>query len=131
MMRKLLMTMVLILSATMMFAKDIRTLVLTTNPQMHCPRCEQRVVSNLKDVKGIKSVETSVADQTVTIQYNAKKTSEEKIIGAFEGSGFKVRPLAEGEKIVKEAHEPQSPIQGRRKTWWRARWWPTTSASTA
>ena len=105
MMRKLLMTMVLILSATMMFAKDIRTLVLTTNPQMHCPRCEQRVVSNLKDVKGIKSVETSVADQTVTIQYNAKKTSEEKIIGAFEGSGFKVRPLAEGEKIVKEAHE--------------------------
>ena len=105
MMRKLLMTMVLFLTATMMFAKDIRTLVLTTNPQMHCPRCEQRVVSNLKDVKGIKSVETSVADQTVTIQYDAKKTSQEKIIGAFEGSGFTVRPLAEGEKIVKEAHE--------------------------
>lgn len=104
-MKRFLMTLVVILSATMMFAKDIRTLVLTTTPQMHCPRCENRVVTHLKDVKGIKKIETSVADQTVTIQYDAKKTSDEKIIAAFEGSGFSARQLAEGETIVKEAHE--------------------------
>ena len=104
-MKKFLMTMVLILSATMMTAKDIRTLVVTTTPQMHCPRCEHRVKTNLGEVKGIKSIETSVADQTVTIKYDAKKISEEKIINAFKGFGFTARELAEGETIVKEPHE--------------------------
>lgn len=99
------MIMVVMMSATMLFAKDIRTLVLTTTPQMHCPRCENRVKAQLKDVKGIKSIETSVADQTVTIKYDAKKTTDAKIISAFEGSGFTARILAEGETIVKEAHE--------------------------
>lgn len=97
--------MVLILSATMMTAKDIRTLVVTTTPQMHCPRCENRVKTNLGEVKGIKSVETSVADQTVTIKYDAKKVTEDKIIDAFKGFGFSARQLAEGETIVKEPHE--------------------------
>lgn len=104
-MKKFLMTMVLILSATMMTAKDIRTLVVTTTPQMHCPRCENRVKTNLGEVKGIKTIETSVPDQTVTIKYDAKKISEEKIIDAFKTFGFTARELAEGEKIVKEAHE--------------------------
>ncbi len=104
-MRKFLMMLLMAMVATAMTAKDIRTLVVTTNPQMHCKNCENRVKNNLKDVKGIKSVETSVADQTVTIQYDAKKTSEEQLIQTFEGFGFKARKLAEGEKVVREAHE--------------------------
>ena len=104
-MRKFLMMLLMAMVATAMTAKDIRTLVVTTNPQMHCKNCENRVKNNLKDVKGIKSVETSVADQTVTIQYDAKKTSEEALMAAFDTFGYKVRKLAEGEKIVKEAHE--------------------------
>ena len=71
-----------------------------------------RVKNNLKDVKGIKSVETSVADQTVTIQYDAKKTSEGQLLQAFEGFGFNARKLAEGEKIVKEAHECKEKTAG-------------------
>ena len=71
--------MVLLMTATMMTAKDIRTVVLTTTPQMHCKNCENRVKNNLKDVKGIKSVETSIADQTVTIEYDAKKISEAEV----------------------------------------------------
>jgi copper chaperone CopZ len=111
-MRKVLMTMLLVLSATAMVAKDIRTLVLTTTPQMHCKNCENRVINNLKPLKGIKSVVTSVADQTVTIEYNAKKNTEENIINAFEGFGFKARKLADGEKIVKEAHECKEQSEG-------------------
>lgn len=103
-MRNLLVTMMLLMVSTMAMAK-IKTVVLTTNPQMHCVNCENRVKNNLKDVPGIKSVETSVADQTVTIKYNTKKTSEEELIKAFEGFGMKARLLAQGEKIVKEAHE--------------------------
>ena len=102
----------MMLLLVMMTAKDIRTLVVTTNPQMHCKNCEKRVVNNLKDVKGIKSIETSVADQTVTIQYNAKKTNEEALINAFAAFGMKARKLAEGEKIVKEPHECKEKTSG-------------------
>ncbi len=104
-MRKLVFMLFMLMTATMMNAKDIRTLVVTTNPQMHCPRCENRVKEGFKDVKGIKSIETSVADQTVTIQYNAKKTSEETLMNVFETSGFKARKLAPGEVIQKEEHK--------------------------
>ncbi len=104
-MKKYLMLMVLLMTATIMTAKDIRTVVLTTNPQMHCKNCENRVVKAFKDVKGVKSVETSVADQTITISYDAKKVSEEDLIAALDGAGFKARRLAEGEVIQKEAHE--------------------------
>ena len=61
-MKRLLMTMVVILSATMMFAKDIRTLVLTTTPQMHCARCENRVKAHMKDVKGISFIMLDKSD---------------------------------------------------------------------
>ena len=99
------MMLLLVMTATAMTGKDIRTLVLTTTPQMHCQNCENRVKNNLKNVKGIKAVETSVANQTVTIQYNAKKVSEETLINAFSGFGFTARKLAKGEVIQKEAHE--------------------------
>ncbi len=99
------MMMVLLLTATVMTAKDIRTLVVTTTPQMHCKNCENRVKLCFKDVKGIKTVDTSVADQTVTIVYNAKKTSEEELIQLMDSKGYKARRLADGERVVKEAHE--------------------------
>ena len=104
-MKKLVTLMMMLTIATVMMAKDIRTLVVTTTPQMHCKNCENRVKTNLAKVKGIKSVETSVADQTVTIQYDAKKVSEEGIINAFAGFKMNARKLAEGEVIAKEPHE--------------------------
>lgn len=106
------MIMMLMLSANVMMAKDIRTLVVTTTPQMHCKKCENRVVNNLKDVKGIKNIQTSVADQTVTITYNAKKVSEDNLIKTFESFGMKARKLAEGEKVAREAHECKEKAAG-------------------
>ncbi|MBR2200637.1 MAG: heavy-metal-associated domain-containing protein, partial [Bacteroidales bacterium] len=47
--------------------KDIKTLVLTTNPQMHCENCENKIKNNIRFEKGVKSIETDIAAQTVTI----------------------------------------------------------------
>ena len=41
------------------FAKDIRTVVLTTAPQMHCENCENRIKSNIRFEKGIKEIVTA------------------------------------------------------------------------
>lgn len=47
-------------------------MVFTTTPQMHCAACENKIKNNLRFEKGIK---TSVPNQTVTVKYNADKTT--------------------------------------------------------
>ncbi len=55
--------------------REIKTVFFTTTPQMHCAACENKIKNNLRFEKGIKSIETSVPDQTVTVRYNADKTT--------------------------------------------------------
>ena len=78
-MKKILTLAILAMMAVTVSAKDIKTVVLTTTPQMHCDKCETRIKENLKYIKGIKSIETSVENQSVTVTYDADKTSVEKI----------------------------------------------------
>lgn len=82
----LLLTMLLIAAVT--FAKDIKTVVFTTQPQMHCESCENKIKGNLRFEKGIKNIETNVDEQAVTIQYDADKTNEEAIMKAFGKIGY-------------------------------------------
>lgn len=78
-MKKILVMFIMMMVAMVTFAKDIKTVVFTTTPQMHCEACENKIKSNLRFEKGIKSIETSVPDQTVTVLYNAGKTTPEKL----------------------------------------------------
>jgi copper chaperone CopZ len=64
-------------------AKDIKTVVLNTAPEMHCSSCENKIKSNLKFEKGIKDIQTDLTSKTVTIQYDADKTNVENIIAGF------------------------------------------------
>lgn len=64
-------------------AKELKTAVFTTSPEMHCSNCENKIKSNLRFEKGIKDIVTNLDDKTVTIKYDASKTSPEKIVDAF------------------------------------------------
>lgn len=75
--------------AISMFAKDIKTVVFTTLPQMHCENCENKIKGNLRFEKGIKQITTSVPDQKVTIEYDADKTTPENIAKGFAKIGYK------------------------------------------
>lgn len=55
--------------------REIKTVFFTTTPQMHCAACENKIKNNLRFEKGIKNIETSVPNQTVTVKYNADKTT--------------------------------------------------------
>ena len=66
------------------FAKDIKTVVLITNPEMHCTGCEKKIKDNIRFEKGVKSIKTNLEDKTVTIEYDADKTTVEDIIKGFE-----------------------------------------------
>ncbi len=89
----------LFVGTTVALAKDVKTVVLTTTPQMHCSGCENKIKKNLRFEKGVKDIQTSVPDQTVTVKYDADKISLEKLMKAFEKFGFTARQLKEGEKV--------------------------------
>ena len=92
-MKKLILLTAMLLTMTVGFAKDIKTLVVTTTPPMHCESCENKIKGNLRFEKGVKKIETSIPDQTVTIEYDAEKNSAEKLIEAFQKFGYEAQEI--------------------------------------
>lgn len=93
-MRKTLCTLALALTALVCNAKDIKTVVFTTNPQMSCENCENKIKGNLRFESGVKAIEASAQKQTVTISYDADKTSESKLAKALEKIGYKATKVS-------------------------------------
>lgn len=89
MMKKVFILSAMILTAVVGLAKDIKTLIVTTQPQMHCSGCEEKIKGNLRFEKGVKLIECNIDEQRVTITYDADKTSPEKIIQSFDKFGYK------------------------------------------
>lgn len=87
--RNILLTLMMLFAVVAM-AKDIKTVVFTTTPQMHCENCENKIKNNIRFVRGVKSIETSVDSQTVTIKYDADKTTPDVIRQAFDKIGYTV-----------------------------------------
>ena len=87
------------------FAKDIKTVVFTTTPQMHCENCEKKNKGNLRFEKGVKDIQTNIDEQTVTVTYDADKTTPEKIQKGFEKFKYQARQLKDGEKVQKHEGE--------------------------
>ena len=74
--------------ATASYAKNIKTVVLTVNPEMHCANCEKKIKDNIRFEKGVKSIKTNIEDKTVTIEYDADKTTVPTIINGFKTSSI-------------------------------------------
>ena len=58
-------------------ATELRVLVLTPTPQMHCESCENKIKKNMRFEKGVKKVETNIEKQEVTITYDPSKNTVE------------------------------------------------------
>ena len=76
--------------ATACFGKDIKTVVLKTQPEMHCTGCEKKIKDNIRFEKGIKSITTNLDNKTITIEYDADKTNIENIIEGFKKINYEV-----------------------------------------
>ena len=92
-------------------AKDIKTVVVNTAPEMHCSSCENKIKSNLKFEKGIKDIQTNLTDKTVTIQYDADKTNVEDIIAGFKKINYVATVAGAGSNSATEA-APQAEKKG-------------------
>ena len=57
---------------------------------MHCANCESKIKKNIRFVKGVKSIQTSVPEQKVTIVYQKEKATYEDFVKAFSEIGYKI-----------------------------------------
>lgn len=83
-------TMLIVMAA---YAKDIRELILTTNPPMQCQNCENRIQKGLRFEKGVKNIHTYLGEQRVVVEYDADKTTPEKIEEGFKKIGYQVKVI--------------------------------------
>lgn len=95
---KKLFTMLMLAATLTISAKDVKTLIVTTMPQMHCEGCENKIKGNIRFEKGIKTIETNVEQQTVTITYDADKTTPENIIQGFKKIGYQATEVKAEQK---------------------------------
>lgn len=93
----------MMLTAVISMAKDIKTVVVTTQPQMHCENCEKKITGNLRFEKGVKQIECDIEGQRVTITYDADKTNSDAIIQSFGKFGYKATEI----KTEKPAEKPK------------------------
>ena len=94
-MKRLLTLALLLMTLTLgMAAKESTqaTAVFTVSPKMSCQNCENKIKSNLRFEKGIKSIDTSLTEQTVKVVYNPKKTNVESIKKGFAKIGYTATP---------------------------------------
>lgn len=71
------------------YAKDIKTVVFKTTPEMHCQNCENKIKKNIRFEKGVKEIETNLTDKTVTVTYDAEKTTVDALIAGFAKIDYK------------------------------------------
>ena len=103
-MKRNLLMLAMLCMAVVASAKDLKTVVFTTMPQMHCASCENKIKGNLRFEKGVKKIETSVEKQTVEVTYDSEKTTPEKIAAGFKKFGYSARQLKKGEQVKKDAN---------------------------
>ena len=70
-------------------AKDIKTVVFNTVPEMHCTNCENKIKSNLRFEKGVKDIVTDLKSKTVTVKYDADKTTVDNLVKGFAKIDYK------------------------------------------
>lgn len=91
-MKKNLLAAFMLVAAGNAFAKaPADTLVVTTQPQMHCQNCEKKIKSNIRFVKGTKKIITSVDEQKVTIVYDSKIANYNDYVAAFKKIGYEIK----------------------------------------
>jgi copper chaperone CopZ len=82
--------------------QDLRVLVMTPTPKMHCESCENKIKKNLRFEKGVVKIETSVEAQTVTVTYNPAKTNVENIQAAMKKIGYDTKIVSDHPKEEKQ-----------------------------
>ena len=81
-------------------AKELRVLVLTPTPQMHCEKCENKIKKNMRFEDGVKKVETNIEKQEVTITYDPSKNTIEGLQAGMKKIGYDTKVISDSKAAV-------------------------------
>ena len=76
-----------------LYAKDIKTLVVTPTPKMTCQNCEKKIKTNIRFVKGTTKIETNLKTQEITITYDAEKANLDAYKAGFKKIGYEIQEV--------------------------------------
>ena len=76
-------------------ASNLRVVILTPSPQMHCESCETKIKSNMRFEKGVKKIETNIERQEVTITYDPKKNDVKGLQAAMKKIGYETKVVSD------------------------------------
>ena len=82
-MKKLILLTFTLFLALLTQAQEIKEVVFSTEPEIHCESCVKRIKDNLRFEKGVKAINPDLNTKLVTIQYDSEKTNPENLIKAF------------------------------------------------
>ena len=103
-MKKLVLLALALFLAVLVQAQNVKEAVFTTEPEIECQNCVNKIKNNLRFEKGVKAINPDLDTKLVTIQYDSEKTDPEKLIKAFAKIKYKatvVEPKKETEKEEK------------------------------
>lgn len=87
----------MLFSFTFVVAKDIRTAVFKV-AQMKCDNCVRKINNNIRFEKGLKNLHTDLKTKTVTITYDAEKTSVDKLKEGFKKFNYEAEFIKEAKQ---------------------------------
>ena len=89
-----------------LYAKDIKTLVVTPTPKMTCQNCEKKIKTNIRFVKGTTKIETNLKTQEITITYDAEKANLESYKAGFKKIGYEIEVKDPSQPSLKGQESP-------------------------
>ena len=110
-MKRILLTMVCIVVAfSMSYAQDAppknkKETVTFLVENMHCDNCIKKIEKNIAFEKGVTDLACDLSTLTAEVTYRTDRTTEDKLIAAFQKIGMNARVLAEGEEPKVHKHE--------------------------
>lgn len=93
-------------------AADKATAYFNVNPVMTCQNCENKIKTNLRYEKGVKTIATSIPDQVVTVTYDPAKTNTNNLIAAFKKIGYTATTTTAPKAAAKDATKKCSKANG-------------------
>ena len=104
-MKKLVLLTFALFLALLTQAQEIKEVIFSTEPEIHCESCVKRIKDNLRFEKGVKAVNPDLKTKLVTVQYDSEKTDPDKLIKAFAKINYKatvVEPKNEDKEDKKD-----------------------------
>ena len=100
-MKKLILLAFALFWAVLTQAQSIKKVVFTTEPEIECNNCVNKINNNLRFEKGVKAINPDLSTKLVTIQYDSERTNPDNLIKAFAKIKYKAT-VVEPKKEIKQ-----------------------------